>query len=327
MALYSKLVKLVPKGVRGAFGRQIKYVGMERDEKRLFGFLLAFGLFLSAGVSLNLYFFLSFPIAFGFLGFFVFFLAASYFWLEISAESRGKFVERVLPDALQLVASNIRSGLTLERALLASARPEFGPLSEELRGAGKRILTGEKAGKALASMCGSIRSKNFERTVWLLNKGIESGGEMSSILQQLSDDLREQNMLREEISANVSMYVLLIFFAAAIGAPIMLGISSFIVQIIHSQVSGLSAQTIASIQAQSMGGLVVVSNPVDPAFVSLFSQVALLVTMLFAAMTMGIINTGSEKQGVKYFPVLFIVGFFVFHATWHALQFVFAQVV
>ena len=48
-----------------------------------------------------------------------------HFILSVIAENRAKTVEEVLPDVLKLVAINLKSGMTVDRALLLSARPEF----------------------------------------------------------------------------------------------------------------------------------------------------------------------------------------------------------
>ena len=62
-------------------------------------------------------------------------------WFRV--ESRSKEVENILPDALQIMAMNIRAGLTTERALILTARPEFGIFEKELKRAGKEILAGK----------------------------------------------------------------------------------------------------------------------------------------------------------------------------------------
>jgi len=322
--MYNKISLFIPKSFRLAFAKELDYLGMSVDAGKFVGFVFSFGLFLSIGIALNLYFFFEIPFAFSFIGFFLLFVGGIYAWLNITAESKGKFVEKILPDVLQLIASNVRSGLTTERALLVSARPEFGPLEFELKKASKKILTGTPVQDALSAIAKSIKSKNLEKTVWLINKGISSGGQVSDVLSQLSDDLREQNSLQDEISANISVYVMLIFFSAAIGAPIMLGISSFIVQILDKQTSGLQVDT-SNIQGPRTPFSGIPQARISPDFVVLFAGVSLLVTVVFAALTMGIINTGSEKNGMKYLPVLLIVAFGLFFAIRIMLATMFKQ--
>jgi pilus assembly protein TadC len=232
--MYARISALLPKKMLEALRRELDYLNIDISEKKFAGFLVSYGFFLSIGIALNLWLFFAMPL-YSFFLIYAIFLAGSYMYLSITAESKGKFVEKILPDALQLIASNIKSGLTTEKALFASARPEFGPLELELRRAGQRILGGIPVDQALNEIPKRIKSVSLERTIWLLGQGINSGGQMSDLLIQLSDDLRQQNSLQQEIGANVSMYVMMIFFAAAFIGPILFGISSFIVQIFAKQ--------------------------------------------------------------------------------------------
>ena len=61
-------------------------------------------------------------------------------WLILAVDKRRDFVEKVLPDALELTAANIRAGFIPSKALLLSARSEFGPLAEAIKRSGKDIF-------------------------------------------------------------------------------------------------------------------------------------------------------------------------------------------
>ena len=327
--MYNRIAALLPRKVRDSFKKEFDYLGINIDSGRFVGFLFSFAFLVSIAIALNFYYFFNIELAYTFIIAFIIFTAGIYLWLSITSEAKGKFVEKILPDALQLIASNIRSGLTTERAFLVSARPEFGPLELELKRASKRILTGTRIQDALEGISRRIRSPILEQTVWLVNKGISSGGQIADVLTQLSDDLRDQNALKDETKANISVYVMLIFFSAAIGAPLMLGISSFIVQILNKQTSNINIPSNAAMA--SMGSRTpffgIPQAKISPEFVLLFSEAALLVSIFFASMVMGIINSGSEKNGFKYFPILLIVGFALFFAIRFTLLTMFKQLV
>ena len=59
-------------------------------------------------------------------------IIVSYVLLVLAADKRAQKIEKVLPDALQLVSANIRAGMTIDKALWLCARPEFGPFEKEL---------------------------------------------------------------------------------------------------------------------------------------------------------------------------------------------------
>lgn len=327
--VYQRIASIIPKGFSDHIRGSLSYLNINIDERKFLGFLVAYGFALGIAFALLLMVFLELPFLVGFLGTFMLFVGGTYVYLGMAAESKGQQVDKVLPDALQLVASNIKSGLTTERALFTSARPEFGPLEVELKRASKEIVAGSSVDKALLAMGGRIKSSTFERTVWLVAKGIRSGGQISDLLIQLSDDLREQQSVQAENRAETSMYIMLIFIAAAFGAPILFGVSSFIVSILTTQLANLPTIDVpegAALPSQ-LGPIMQISQKreivITPEFVLTFSLVAMLVTAFFAAMTIGVINTGKAKQGWKFIPIVFIIGLLLFYAIRFALQGVF----
>jgi len=129
-------------------------------------------------------------------------------------------MENVLPDALLLVSANLKSGLSIEKAFLLSARDEFGPLAEELRQSAMEMFGGKPVDDALLEMEDRIKSELFKETLKLLVDGIESGGNTAELLESSADDIRASLELQEEISSNIRMYTIFILMAAMIGAPL-----------------------------------------------------------------------------------------------------------
>ena len=79
-------------------------------------------------------------------------------FLILAVERRARFVESILPDALQLMAANSRAGYIPTKALMLSARKEFGPLSEAIKKAGKELMTGKNLDESLLSISKTIKS-------------------------------------------------------------------------------------------------------------------------------------------------------------------------
>ncbi len=313
--MYEKIGKLIPRTVLDTFTKELMYSGIDIETKNFTGFLAVFSFAsaIASGFALTYFFQLNFFI--GFTAGFALIAGGIYYLLNQAGESKGKFVEKILPDALQLIASNMKSGITTEKALLISARPEFGPLEIEFKKASKKMMAGERTETALKEMTNSIKSKTFQKTIWLITEGMKSGGEMANLLLQLSDDLREQNALQEEVKGNVSMYVILIFFASMIGAPLMFGISSFIVKIMSKQMGSIGTISEESVAlASSQGGLGIGAGgmAIQPEFIFVFSLVTLAVISVFGSLTIGIINSRSEKGGIKYIPVMLIASYAIY---------------
>ena len=234
--LYDRIAVLVPVRLQKLIRKELDYLDINLSEKSFVGFVVIYGLFLSIGIAINANYIFGAPTIPTFLLAYPVFFIAVYLWLSLAAESKGKFVESILPDALQLVASNMKSGLTADRALLMSARKEFGPLEKELKEAAKRIMAGQTLDESLMEISKKIKSIELERTLWLISQGVHSGGQIADLLIELSNNLRQKQELHQEITADISIYTILIFAAAAVGAPMLFGISSFIVKILAAKI-------------------------------------------------------------------------------------------
>ena len=311
---------MVPSFITQSFKKQLIYNNIPMDEKKFVGFLAIYGFLLGAGIGANAFLFFQISPLIPFFITLIGFPFVAYLLLSMHSESQGKFVEKILPDALQLIASNMKSGLTTEKSLFVAARPEFGPLQIELRNASKRIASGEKVEDALIEISDRINSDTFTKTVWLISQGISSGGQIADLLFQLSSDLENQNALQEEIRSNVSMYILLIFFAAVFGAPLLFGISSFIVQVLTTQLNSVPDIDVTQIPTSSNLGPIVgfvsgEGSAITVDFVIFFALVALVFTTLFSSLTIGVINTGKEINGLKFIIPLLLAAAIVFFGT------------
>lgn len=315
------------RSIIGAFDKQFRYLGLHVSPQKFILNMIAFSFLLAILGFFSCLFFLKWGMGMAMLGgIVVFFLAigGTYLTLDLQTEAIGKKVEEVLPDALQLVASNIKSGLTTEKALLMSARPEFGPLEKELKRVSTRILSGMPVEKAILEIPQRIRSNLVERTMWLLARGISSGGEIADLLMQLSKNLRTQIALQSEAKAAISIYIILIFFSAAFGGPALYAVASFIVEVMSAQSASTNINpaqlSAAASQLGGVGSFISTSpNLINPEFVIFFSQIMLFIGGIFASLILGAISTGKEKDGVKYIPFVFLFSFGLFHLIRFAL--------
>lgn len=317
--IYERVSRIVPQTILKAFEKELYYLDINVSDKNFVGFVVAFGFFLSLGLAANAYYFFGVPLVLAFIFLYALMFVGTFLWLSLAADAKGKYVESILPDALQLIASNMKSGLTAERALLLSARKEFGPLEKELREAAKRIIAGQPLHEALLVVNKRIKSVSLERTLWLISEGMKSGGQIADLLMQISDDLRQEQSLHKEIEADISIYIILIFAASAFGAPLLFGISSFIVEVLGSKLGSLQGPDLSSVpvSAARQGGIATsfaggAGSVISTDFVFFFSIVSLLVTSVFAALTIGVIQSGKEKNGAKFIPLIMFVSFAIF---------------
>ena len=317
--MYEKISTLVPKRILQTFTQELLYNHIEIDGERFTGFLFLYSFFLSIGIAANAFIFLELHPLIVFVVSFAGLIFLAYALMKMSSDSKGRFVENILPDALQIVASNMKSGMTTERALFVAGRPEFGLLETELKNASKRISSGEKVETALHGIGERIDSISLKKTLWLISQGVRSGGQMADLLFQLSDDLKNQNAIRDQIRADISIYILLIFFTAAFGAPLLFGVSSFIVEVLSAQLANTPTINVSQLPTSSNFGAIRgfasgASDAVSSGFIIGFSMIALAFTVLFSSLTIGVINNGKEIDGLRYLIPLAVVSFLVFFA-------------
>ena len=213
-----------------------------------------------------------------------------------------KKMEDSFPDFIQLMSSNLRAGMTTDKALLLSSRKEFYPLDTEILKLGKEIITGKEIDLALQTMSLRINSEKIKRTLNLIISGIRSGGNLATLLEQTAANMRERNFIEKRSASNVLMYVIFIFFAVAIGAPVLFGLSAVLVEVLTNLFANIPA---IETSTQVPFTLSKISISID--FITYFSIVFIVVTDILASLVIGLVNKGEEKEGLKYMIPLIII--------------------
>lgn len=300
--------KLTPRRYQEKIKEWIRYSGSRMSPKSFVNNTLAFSVAIGFAVAFFVPQYLLFIWIAVSLGIFMLFHG----FLVLAVDKRTKFVERILPDALQLMAANSRAGYIPSRALLLSARKEFGPLSEAIKTVGKEILTGESLEDSLKKMTRNIKSEMLERTVKLIIEGNKSGGQFAQLLDENASDLRRVQVIKKEINANIMLYVIFIGFAGVIGAPLLYALSSFLITTLGSFTSDISIPDSATRNVPFLKFGVV---GVSPEFLFWFAIAAILLTTIFGSLIIGLISSGREKTGIKFMPLMIIIALGVFFLT------------
>jgi len=262
----------------------------------------------------------------------LFFILMAFFYVRIllAADARAAQIEKYLPEALQLVSANIRAGMTIDKALWLCARPEFGPFEKELRKMAAETLGGKPVTHALSESAKRIKSVTLDRAYRLLIQGIELGGALASLLTEIASDIRTNQALRSEINAATAMYSIFIIFASVLAAPMLFAVSTFYVQATGKIMSSQSQEATAEIS--TMGASKGITGPSSSESLSfeevrLFSLACIIITTFFGSLTLGLINSGESKRGLKYIPIfvpaalgIYYIGFFIVSSAFGAIM-------
>jgi len=223
--------------------------------------------------------------------------------------ARIKKMEDVFPDFIELMASNLRAGMTIDKALLMGSRKEFSPLDEEILSLGKEVITGKEISKALSNMADRINSEKITKTIAMINSGIKSGGNLAILLEQTAINMRERNFVEKKAASNVLMYMIFIFFAVAIGAPLLFALSTVLLEILTGILGNMP-----SIEAANIPNIpfALTSIKISITFIMYFAIVFLIAIDILASLLLGLVSRGEEKAGLKFTLPLMLLSVTVF---------------
>jgi archaeal flagellar protein FlaJ len=237
---------------------------------------------------------------------------------------RRKKMEDAFPDFIELMASNLRAGMTVDKALLLSSRKEFHPLDDEILLLGKDIATGKEMSLAMLDMADRTKSEKIKKTVTVVISGLKSGGDLAVLLEETAINMRERGFIEKRAASNVLMYMIFIFFAVGVGAPALFSLSTILVKTLTTILSNLPEMdsSVSSNMAFSL-----TSINVDVNFIMYYSVIFIVIADIMASLLVGIVNKGDEKEGLKYSIPLIIIGLTVYFGVRYALSGYFASII
>ena len=152
-----------------------------------------------------------------------------YVIIDLKVFKRKIEIEDVLPDFLQLAASNIKAGMTVDKALWYAVRPRFGVLAKEIESVAKETMSGNDMKESLVKFSSKYDSVVLKRAVYMLIEGIDAGGEIGDLLDKIADNIKEQKIMVKEIGASVTTYTIFISFASIGAAPVLYSLSKALI--------------------------------------------------------------------------------------------------
>lgn len=120
-------------------------------------------------------------------------------FLKWRRASRSRTFEAGLPDLLMLVASSLRTGFSLEQAIVTAAEQSDGAAAHQMRRAIQEIRIGLPLEVALDRVAERMASKDFAWVVTALRIQRKSGGNLSELLTTAARTVRERAEIRREV--------------------------------------------------------------------------------------------------------------------------------
>src|SRR3989338_4880694 len=302
--------------IRAYLGRAGFDVSPQKLSKTFFNISVLINLAISA--YLIYYFSVTYGISWGtiiasmiVLWVFIFMLLIFALWMmfylavDLKIFRRKIDIEEVLPDFLQLTASNINAGMTIDKALWFAVRHRFGVLAKEIEIVAKETISGVDLKTALERFAARYDSTILKRSISMLNESVEAGGKIGDLLNKIATNIQEQKAILKEMSANVTTYTIFITFASIAAAPFLFALSGVLIGVVQNLGTALGGT--GSVAATAGLALTFSSPGVSQSDFRVFATVSLIITSLFSAMMISTIKKGNIKSGVKYIPIFIAI--------------------
>jgi Flp pilus assembly protein TadB len=149
-------------------------------------------------------------------------------FLRFKVRRRARRFADLLPEALQLAVSALRSGFSLPQAIDALVREGPEPVAGEFGRAVAEIRLGGELEDALERTAARNNSRDLAWLVMAIRIQREVGGNLSEVLETAVETMRERGRVARHVRAlsaegRMSAYVL-------VGLPLVLGIYMFLVR-------------------------------------------------------------------------------------------------
>lgn len=124
--------------------------------------------------------------------------------LEHAIEGRKAEVQKTLPDFLDMVASTVQAGLSVNAAISYAVDAAPGALGNEIKEALSEIRLGRGRAEALKAAASRLNQQELITTIGAITQAERLGANISKVLSELADDVRGHRiMMMEEHAAKL----------------------------------------------------------------------------------------------------------------------------
>ncbi len=234
------------------------------------------------------------------------------YYLSYKITLRTRQAENILEDYLRYVVENLKGGLSFEKALWSSIKPDFGVLAEEIHLVTKKVMTGTDLDVALKEFTEKYDSPLLKRSFDIIIESLRGGGSISDIIEDLTNELSNMKELKQELVTTNLSYSIFVNAVVLVITPFLFSLSTQFILVLNK--IGEKVGSSLSNQNTSIGqGLNFFSfsgAALDIVTFKKFSIAVLAVNAIGAAFLTTIINSGDWKEvGLKivYYPIISII--------------------
>lgn len=215
-------------------------------------------------------------------------------------------IEKDLPEFLDNLVSNIKGGISLEKALINSVRKDQKALLQEITLVNERMLMGEDVVTALNKFSDRFDSPILKRTFFLIQEGIQGGGNLANPLERISGNLKNIYVLNDEIKANASGFAVIIKAISIVIAPLLFALAITLLTFIGNLFALLSESGTDIIQASGV--------PDEfKQYLVIFSYAMIFLITIFSSLITSSLKNEKPYDAIKYIPIYVTIALILYN--------------
>jgi len=130
---------------------------------------------------------------------------APIFWMHMRRKRRNRDFNEQLSETLTIIAGSLRGGFSLLQSLANASKESQEPTRSELRRVVQEIQLGLSLSQALENVVKRVESDDLDLMVTAIKIHSRVGGNLTTILENISTTIRERTKLRREVRVITSM--------------------------------------------------------------------------------------------------------------------------
>jgi tight adherence protein C len=129
---------------------------------------------------------------------------APFMVLERAITARKVAIQKTLPNFLDMIATTVQAGLSVNAALSYAIDAAPGPLGDEIKEALAEMRLGRSRAQALKAAAERANQQQFSTTITAITQAEKLGSNIAKVLAELAEDTRHHRiMLVEEFAAKL----------------------------------------------------------------------------------------------------------------------------
>ncbi len=209
---------------------------------------------------------------------------------------RVRKIDDRFPDFVRDLAESRRAGMTFTKAIMYSAKGNYGVLTPEIQKIARQISWGSSVDEALNSFAKRVNTRLIKRTISLIIEASRSGGNVADVLEAASKDAREIRFIDSERRANMLSYVAVIYVGMFVFLVIIIVLTHNFLPSMYVEGSE-EASNAPKIELQTLNNLFLY---------------AAIVQSTGMGVVAGVFEEGDIISGVKHIFVMILITWMIF---------------